>query len=401
MLTEEENRILTQVGPGTPMGELLRRYWHPIASADDLARDSVRPVRLMGEDLTLFRTEAGDLGLVTDRCAHRGISLAYGIPQANGLRCAYHGWTYDTEGRVVEMPFEPACLPLRIRAYRAQELGGLIFAYMGPEPAPLLPRWDVLVRDDLKKTARFTALPCNWLQCMDNSLDPIHFEYLHGIYGNYVMKRAGKPPMVNPARHVRIDFDVFKYGIYKRRLVEGQSEDVTDWTMGTPILFPNILAGVAVDGSAGYQFRVPVDDSHALNINYNGAALPVGERGGLLTVKHEPLQYDDAGRIVATYITRQDEMAWVAQGPISDRTTEHLATSDKGILLYRKVIHENIERVARGEDPMGVIRDPAENFPMITIDRKSTLAAFKVGVTENLGGPGYYVDEAASRGPGA
>jgi 5,5'-dehydrodivanillate O-demethylase len=222
----------------------------------------------------------------------------------------------------------------------------------------------------------------------------VHFEYLHGIYGNYVMKRAGKPPMVNAARHLKIDFDVFKYGIYKRRLVEGQSEDATDWTIGTPILFPNILAGVAIDGSAGYQFRVPVDDTHSLNINYNGATLAGGEPdGGALVVRHEPLQYDEAGRIVAMYVTRQDEMAWVAQGPVSDRTTEHLATSDKGILVYRKLLFENVERVARGEDPIAVIRDPAENFPMISIDRRSTLAPFRVGVTENLGGLGYYVDE--------
>jgi 5,5'-dehydrodivanillate O-demethylase len=139
-----------------------------------------------------------------------------------------------------------------------------------------------------------------------------------------------------------------------------------------------------------------VDDTHSLNINYNGAALAAGESpGGEVVVKHEPLVYDDAGRIVATYVTRQDEMAWIAQGPVSDRTTEHLATSDKGILLYRKVILENLERVARGEDPMAVIRDPEVNFPMINIDRRSTLAPFRVGVTENLGGVGYYVEEPA------
>jgi len=394
MLTRAENELFTQVGAGTPMGELLRRYWHPIAAEADMDRDPVRPVRLLGEDLVLFRDEAGRLGLVAERCAHRGISLAYGIPQENGLRCAYHGWTYDTEGHVVDMPFERACLPLRIRAYRVEALGGLIFAYLGPDPAPYLPRWDVLVREDFKKTCRITELPCNWLQCMDNSLDPTHFEHLHGVYGNYVMQRMGKPPMLNTQKHVKIAFDMFEYGIYKRRLLEGQSEDVSDWTKGTPILFPNILAGVAIDGSAGYQFRVPVDDSHSLNINYNCAPLGAGEQpGGKLVVRYEPLQYDKAGRVVATYVTRQDEMAWVAQGAISDRTTEHLVTSDKGILLYRKVILDNIARVQRGEDPMGVVRDAEENFPMIAIDRKSTLAAFKVGVAGNLGGPGYYVDE--------
>src|SRR5437870_2494220 len=187
MLTKEENERLTHVGAATPMGTLLRRYWHPIAATKDLDVDPVQPVRLLGEDLVLFRSERGELGLIGPRCAHRAISLAYGIPQENGLRCAYHGWTYDTTGRVVDMPFEPACLPLKIKAYPVEELAGLIFAYLGPEPAPLLPRWDLLVRNDMNKTITPTLLPCNWLQCMDNSLDPAHFEHLHGVYGNYVM----------------------------------------------------------------------------------------------------------------------------------------------------------------------------------------------------------------------
>src|SRR5579862_4782630 len=134
MLTQETNDRLTRVGPGTPMGNLLRRYWHPVGSASDLEKEPVQPVRLLGEDLTLFRTLRGEFGLVAERCAHRAVSLAYGIPQDNGLRCCYHGWTYDTAGHVVDMPFEPACLPLQIKSYPVQELGGLIWAYLGPEP---------------------------------------------------------------------------------------------------------------------------------------------------------------------------------------------------------------------------------------------------------------------------
>src|SRR5881409_2975581 len=127
MTTAAINERLTQTTPGTPMGELLRRYWQVIGTMPDLDEDPVRPVRLLGENLVLFRDGSGKLGLVSERCAHRGISLAYGIPQENGLRCAYHGWTYDTQGRVVDMPFEPACLPLTIKAHPVQELGGLIF----------------------------------------------------------------------------------------------------------------------------------------------------------------------------------------------------------------------------------------------------------------------------------
>src|SRR5438876_8663179 len=162
MIAPEVRERLARVGPGTPMGNLLRRYWYPIAGAPELDQDPVRPVRLLGEDLVLFRSQKGELGLVGPRCAHRALSLAYGIPQENGLRCAYHGWTYDTAGQVVDMPFEPACLPLKIKAYPVEELGGLIWAYLGPEPRPLLPRWEMFVRDDLTRSVSFKLLPCNW-----------------------------------------------------------------------------------------------------------------------------------------------------------------------------------------------------------------------------------------------
>src|SRR5216110_2425160 len=132
MITAEQNQRSTQTGASTPMGELLRRYWWPIAATVDLDTEPVQPIRLLGEDLTLFRSERGEIGLIGDRCAHRAISLSYGVPQENGLRCAYHGWTYNTEGRVVDMPFEPACLPLKVKSYPVEEPGGLIWAYLGP-----------------------------------------------------------------------------------------------------------------------------------------------------------------------------------------------------------------------------------------------------------------------------
>src|SRR5207249_7338782 len=144
-------------------------YWHAFLAAEDLDKEPVQPVRLLGEDMTLFKSGKGELGLIGDRCAHRAISLAYGIPQDNGLRCAYHGWTYNTEGRVVDMPFEPATLPLKVKAYPVQELGGIVWGYLGPQPAPLLPKWELFVRTDLARNISVRSLPCNWLQCMDNS----------------------------------------------------------------------------------------------------------------------------------------------------------------------------------------------------------------------------------------
>src|SRR5690349_16973858 len=191
-MTAEQNERLTQVGPGTQMGDLLRRYWHVIGTVDELDREPVQRVRLLGEDLTLFRTEAGEYGLVDDGCPHRCISLEWGIPQEKGLRCAYHGWLFSPDGRCLEQPFEEYTNPearfkdkIRIKSYPVEALGGLVFAYMGPQPTPLLPRWDLLVREDLEAMIEIHMLDCNWLQCMDNSMDPIHFEHLHGVFGNY------------------------------------------------------------------------------------------------------------------------------------------------------------------------------------------------------------------------
>jgi 5,5'-dehydrodivanillate O-demethylase oxygenase subunit len=384
MLTQQENDRLTRVGPGTPMGELLRRYWHPIASATELEQEPVQYVRLLGEDLVLFKSEKGDMGLIGRRCAHRNMALEYGIPQENGLRCPYHGWTFDTQGRCVDMPFEPATLPLKIPAYKVQELGGLIFAYLGPEPAPLLPKWDMFVRTDLNKSLHITPLPCNWLQCMDNSLDPIHFEHLHGVYGNYVMKKLGLPPMLHVSAHQKIEFDVWEYGIYKRRQVEGQPDDDTntDWTIGHPIIFPNILAQGGPD-QISCQIRVPVDDTNTLHFAIMGSRPKAGEALWTnMPVRRDPLRFDAQGRIVGDTILPQDELAWVGQGPITDRTTEHLVTSDKGIALYHKLLLENIEKVERGEEPMAIIRDPEINEPYIPIARGSTYTSFRRGIDE-------------------
>ncbi|MPZ15152.1 MAG: Rieske 2Fe-2S domain-containing protein [Chloroflexi bacterium] len=387
MLTKEEAERFSCTDRETSMGELLRRYWYPVAAVAELDEDPVRPVRLLGEDLTLFRDQRGRLGLIGERCAHRAISLAYGIPQDNGLRCAYHGWTYDTEGHVIDMPFEPACLPLKIPAYPVQAMGGLLWAYLGPAPAPLLPRWDIFVREDFRREIRITELPCSWLQCMDNSLDPVHFEHLHGVYGNFVMSKLGKPPMLTPARHLKVDFDVWEYGIYKRRLLEGQDPQTsTDWTVGHPILFPYILAQGGAD-QMSFQMRIPTDDTNTLHVCINANRLDPGEAPQeTIPVRHDPVEYDALGRVFAPHIVKQDEMAWIGQGTVTDRTQEHLVTSDKGILLFRKLLLESMEQVARGEDPMGVVRDPAKNEPYIRIERGSTYAAFRQGITENYGG---------------
>jgi len=382
--TREQNDRLTQVGPGTPMGNLLRRYWQPIAAAIELDEDPVRKVRFLGEDLTLYRSAAGEYGLITDRCPHRCMALEFGLPDEKGLRCPYHGWVFNAAGQCVEQPFEERLNPdsrykdtIQVTAYPVQELGGLLFGYFGPQPAPLVPRWDLLVRDDLDVAVDIHSLPCNWLQCMDNAADPVHFEFLHAAFGNYTRKKLGLEAGMTEARHLKIEFDVFRYGIMKRRLLEGAPEDSDEWRIGHPLLFPNLLA-VGNEGTATLQYRIPVDDTTTLQIAYRTTKRKPGAAPLPITVKYSKLFGDD-GKLVADTIPKQDMIGWVGQGAISDRTLEHLAASDKGVILYHKLLNENMARVERGEDPMGIIRDREENEPMVDIRREHDgMRAFEV-----------------------
>lgn len=383
MLSKEINERLTHVGPGTPLGTLLRRYWFPIARTPELDEEPVLAVTLLGENLALYRTDDGKLGLVSQRCPHRGASLAYGIPEEEGLRCPYHGWRFDRTGQCNEQPSEPEESTfkdrIRIPAYPVQELGGLIWAYLGPQPVPLLPRWDILVRDDLDRQIGVSHLPINYLQAMENSMDPIHFEWLHAVYGNYVHKRNGRPPVMTPRRHEQIAFDVFEYGIYKRRLLEGEDPATShDWLTGHPVLFPCILA-VGDERRPTPQIRVPVDDTHTLHYWYRAdVRAPDAPPQTTIPIYDVPHIHDN-GRLVVETINGQDMMAWITQGAISDRTTERLGTSDKGVILFRNLLLEQIEKVERGEDPMGVVRDPAVNEPYIKIGREErALQAFDI-----------------------
>src|SRR5262245_39091501 len=355
VVTQEINERMTQTGPDTPAGKMLRYYWHPVCSSEDLEREPVQPIRLLSENLTLFKDTRGRIGLIGERCAHRAISLAYGIPQENGLRCAYHGWIYDTEGHVIDMPFEPACLPLQVKHYLVEEMGGLVWAYLGPQPAPLLRRFDRFVQEEYDRTITLKVLPCNYVQCMDNSMDPLHFEFLHAHYSRYYNARRGLPAPMGIGRHLKIDFDLFEYGIYKRRLLEGEPEDCDDWTIGHPVLMPYMLL-VGQESAAGYQIRVPIDDTHTLHIHYHTRVRPEGAapQTEVLPVRRDSLfEEDGTPKGPADMVVKQDMLAWVAQSPISDRTTEHLVTSDKGVILYHNLLLEQIERVERGEDPMG------------------------------------------------
>ena len=364
MLSQEKNERLTQVGPGTPMGNLLRRYWWPVATHDMAGRVPVRR-RLLGEDLVLFRDASGRLGLLAEQCPHRRASLALGCTERMGLRCGYHGWLFDADGRCLEQPGEPAdsTFAARIQAtsYPVAELGGLIFAYLGPAPPPLLPRYDLFVWPGVWRDIAHAELPCNFVQIMENSVDPYHVEWLHGRYGSFLKELAGEPPVqVVTRKHVKVAFEVFEHGILKRRLLEGQTERDEDWKTGHPLVFPHMLR-VGGGGIATFQIRVPIDDTHTWHVWYQTYRFdsPAPPQASI-PVYRVPL-HDSHGEWLRDYVDGQDICAWVTQGCVADRTREHLGRSDLGVIMLRKLYFEQMERVEAGEDPICVFRDPALN----------------------------------------
>ena len=392
MLSVQENQRLTQVGPGTPMGELMRRYWHPVAATAEMDREPTKAVRLLCEDLVLFKDRSGTLGLIQQSCPHRRVNLLYGIPEQTGLRCPYHGWLFDETGRCLEMPAEAPDSTFKDRVtaltYPVQELHGLIFAYLGPQPAPLLPKWDLFTYENAFRHIGFTVIPCNWMQCMENSVDPVHTEWLHGRLFEYVTEREGTPGYVSSLlkHHVKIGFDVFEHGIIKRRVIEGQTEEHENWRVGHPVVFPNILRVTQGGNGHSFQYRVPMDDTHTYHVWYNAYRMPPGVEAPTQEQipYYEVPMVDATGRHVIDNIDGQDMMAWVTEGPVHDRSQEKLAESDKGIILYRRLLREQMEKVAEGVDPMNVFRDPAkaERISLVQ-DAFESLARMSPGVLQS------------------
>ncbi len=381
MLSTGANERLTRVGPGTPCGELMRRYWIPIAPFAQLLEEPVRKVRVLGEDLVLYRDRSGGLGLIGERCLHRAVDMQWGIPDECGLRCPYHGWLYGADGRCLDQPLEGLDSTfkdrLRIKAYPVRELGGLVFAYMGPSPAPLLPPWDLFVWPNAVRQVAVNVLNCNWLQCQENTGDPTHSVWLHGHFFRYQLEHNGqleergadRPEHTIPGR-IRMGAgirDLFarptQYGfekgiVYSKELgadKDGESRHST-------VVFPFYTqTGRAGSPRSELQIRVPMDDEHTYHICYQVYAAPPGIEAPKQDVVpwYEVPLTDERGKPILDHVLSQDMLAWQAQGVITDRSEEHLGRTDKPIILLRKQLDEQIARVEAGEEPMNVFRDPA------------------------------------------
>jgi 5,5'-dehydrodivanillate O-demethylase len=366
MLTKEENETLTQVGRGTPGGEFLRRYWMPAVAAGELTDEKpIKAFRLLGEDLVVYRDKSGRYGVVAEQCPHRKASLAFGRVDAEGIRCPYHGWKFDCTGKCLEQPAEPVeggfKDKIKHTAYPAERLGGLIWTYLGPQPAPLLPRWDVLTWENgLRRVQKHEIYNCNWLQPMENSVDPSHLYWLHG-------DTAHLAPTVDHYEEDHV-FTPFEFGIIKRRVTPGRKAGDPPVVDQHPLLFPITLRHVfRASKTTGFllhnvQIRVPVDDAHTqvFVVYFTPNETDKSPANGDTPWEYFPIR-DEKGEYRLSEVLVQDAMAWETQGAPTDRTQEHLGVGDEGIILLRKLLREQIERVRNGKDPVGVVRDPQQN----------------------------------------
>jgi 5,5'-dehydrodivanillate O-demethylase len=354
MLNQETNELLTRVGPGTPCGELLRRYWHPVGYSSELSKaGETRKVRVLGEDLVLARTEGGGVLLVQERCPHRGASLLYGFVEGEQIRCAYHGWLYNSAGECVERPFESekanrVCRKM-IQSYATHEAGGLIFAYMGPEAdKPAFPNWDILVRrDGIRHFEVQDDLACNWFQVQENAVDVTHTFYTHSKYFAHLGMADGSG-FGKPFK--KFGFQQFDWGILKSWDYEGPGRG-----FGNLMVFPNMLRIMTE-----MHWRVPVDDTTTRIVWVSFTPSADGQE--VLSnepprIVQQPKRTDAEGRYLMDTFMSQDAMAVETQGPILDRTQESLGASDRGILMFRQLLKAQIEQVQAGGRPIANVYD--------------------------------------------
>ena len=375
MLSAEQNEKLARVGPGTPMGELLRRYWHPIAGESEFETRATKPVRIMGENLVLYKDLSGNFGLMDRHCPHRRADMACGMVEPDGLRCSYHGWMFDAQGACTEQPFEDTANPqgrykdkVTIKAYPVRAHAGLLWAYMGPLPAPELPDWEPFTWKNGFRQIVISELPCNWLQGQENSMDPIHFEWMHA---NWSKRLRGETGPYGP-KHLKIDFREYDYGFTYNRIREDTDETNPLWTIGRACLWPN-----AMFTGDHFEYRVPIDDETMMSVGWFFTRVPRDAEPYVqqsIPVWYGPIK-DERGEWITSHVMNQDFVAWIGQGTISDRTQEHLGLSDKGIGLMRRQFLRDMEKIGRGEDPKAIIRDPAINkaIPLPTIHRDAVM----------------------------
>jgi len=382
MLTKELNELLLHVGPGTAGGEFLRRYWWPVGlSKDSDSGGQPKEIRVMGEDLVLFRDQQGRPGLVGLHCSHRLVSLAYGRVEDGGIRCPMHGWLYDVSGSCLEQPAEPdPTFRDRIRhpAYPCQELGGLIFAYLGPpERKPLLPNYESLVRTDGTRQVTWYPIGGNYVQHVEGAVDTVHGAYLHN--GAWSKEKHVLATLPLP----KIDFAETEYGLWQRgdKPHAGSNVSLIYTYFVMPAGFLRIGGGDRNESQEidkNQSWYTPVDDGSC--VRYQVSFAPFGADGSPRPWPPDgevryPGPDKDYGRdyyridSISGVSPRphesfraQDTLANQTQGmPIVDRSLEHLGAHDQPLTAMRMMILKGISDVQKGLDPKHIIRDPERN----------------------------------------
>jgi len=393
MISREENELLTQTNAGTPCGELLRRYWQPVALSEELKADGAPvAVTLMGEELVIFRDEAGRVGVLDAHCCHRGADLSYGRLEDGGLRCIYHGWLYDVNGKILEQPGEPNggeqrhsyCQP----SFPCREIGGVVLAYIGPGEPPLLPNYEFFhVPDDQRFVSKIHH-SCNYLQSNEGNIDPVHLSFLHR---NLELSESDKKRRVTGSESSPnslfgadiapwIDVELTDFGvrIFSIRNIEGDKI----YFRTSNFIMPNFSTFPGQTAAEGYSvnWHVPIDDHSHWKIVIVFSRKRALDRGMMLRGRDE-LQPDyhmirtKANRYlqdrasmknksfsgIGYNFQAQDACVIEGAGKVQDRTKEHLVTSDKAIIAARKLLLKGIQDVKDGRDPLHVVRDPSAN----------------------------------------
>ena len=400
MIAAEENALLTQTDRGTPCGELMRRYWQPVALSEELPEGGAPlKVKILGEELALFRDDQGRPGLIGLHCAHRGTDLSYGRVEDGGLRCLYHGWLYDICGRVIVQPGEPGGgankAAIRHLAYPCQEIGGIILTYMGPGDPPLVPNYEFLTVAPEYRTVVKAFYECNYLQGNEGNIDPVHLSFLHQIFDEAQIARRRVVQSVNASDNTllakdvapTIEVEVMNFGLRISTLRDASPDK--RYLRTTNFIMPNLAAFGGSTVGVGYaaHWHVPIDDHHHWKYIFAfSRTSPLDEflrtRSRAELTKDFRLTRNVANRYqqdrasmqtqtftgLGTNFQVHDAFATESQGPVQNRTEENLVSSDKAIVAARKLILNGIRDVQAGREPQHVIRDARLNrFPNLVV----------------------------------
>lgn len=387
MMSQEQNDFITRVGPTEPAGKLLRQYWQPIALSDEIAGvHQVKAVRVLGQDFVLFKQEDGRLGLLDKHCPHRGADLSYGRIEDGGIRCPFHGWLFDAKGNCLETPAEPEgsqlCTRIKQGAYPVVEKSGIVFGYFGEGGAPAFPHLDCFVAPDTHVFAFKGLIECNWLQALEVGIDPAHASYLHRFfedeadetsYGKQFRSTSADSdlPVTKVLREYdRPDLHVEESEVGMRLTAVRELSNNQRHVRITNMVFPQAIVIPMSSTMTISQWHVPVDDHHcywyAIFTSFTDPVDKEQMRAQRLELYELPdyvsrrnrsnnYGFDPVEQQKSTYlgmghdINVHDQWAVESLGSIQDRTKEHLGTTDKGIILYRRILIRAIKACLDGQ----------------------------------------------------